>query len=210
MEQSAPEGPAFTVAARRIDASLKRLERLAADQYGARLMLPSDGMIVQRLAAALRANRMLSVSRIGKVILKFAPGAERALKVPGQHSSPKSICDAADRMVKLVRPHARLFTERGLPKDFATGLRDAAKELRTLLRNTDTAQRTHARVTAALAVEIRGARAEVQILDALLRPHTSTDRVMHHLWQIAKRVGPRKGRPKLRRKTNANPGPAGG
>ena len=196
MKVTAPEGPAFTLSARRIEVHVQRLDRLAFAQYNARLELPTDGMIVQRLAAALRSNRMLQVSRMGKRILRLAPGVERALKVPGKKASPLKICDAADRMVKMVRPAAKLFIARGLPSDFVAGLRDAAREVRELLRRTDTAQRRHAVATAALAVEIRKARAEVQIIDALLLPYTSRDRVMAALWQTAKRVGARQGRPK--------------
>ena len=195
MKQSAPRVAVLAAAEKRIDLHVARLGRLAQQQYGAHQMKPRDSFEVQQLAARLREHRLLQVARHGKVILRHAPGAERALKVPGKNSSPTAICDAAGRIYKLVRPHARLFVDRGLPKDFAIGIRDATRELRALLKETGKYKREHAEATAALQVEIRAARAEVNVIDALLLPWTSRDGVLRRTWEIAKRVGPRKGRP---------------
>lgn len=200
MKTMAPDGLGSSPPARRIAVHVSRLERLAQDQFDARLGLPSDGLMVRRLAAAMREHRMIQIARVGKKVLKFAPGAERALTVPDKHSSPVKICAAAERMLKLVRPCARLFVEHGQAKDFAVGLRDAVREIRQLIRKEDTALRRHAVATAALAVEIRQARVEVDILDGMLRPYTSRDRVLKHMWERAKRLGARKGRPKQQRR----------
>ena len=104
LKEHAPDNPAFAKQTRLIAAASEALRRLAQEQFSALLGLPSDGLIVRTLAADLRINLMIPVARMGRQVLRFVPGAERALKVPGKSASAARICDAAERM-EIGRAH---------------------------------------------------------------------------------------------------------
>ena len=196
LEATVLDEPAIAKQARLLAKVSDALFRLAQEQHSARAGLPSDGIIVRTLAADLRTLRMIPVSRIGKQVLRFVPGAEGALKVPGKSASPARICAAAETMAKFVKPKWKPFVERGLPRDFAIRMAHDAAALRARLGVTDTARAQHVDATARLARLIGEARREVDILDGLIMAHEARNNPMVKSWKRAKRVGRPRGRPK--------------
>jgi len=195
LDRNAPPGPQFVAAKRRIADARARTEALIVEQLTVSRFAERDGPALREMQRILREDRMFPVARWGKKLLRFAPGAERALVVPPKRATALKVAAAAERMAKGVRPWAKLFVDAGLPRDFVARLRADAKVLRERSNRSGESIKRRKAVADALAAELRDGRVEIGIVDALLLPYIRQDSALGSQWRTAKRVGPRLGRP---------------
>lgn len=194
-EEQLADNHTFDAVRARLDAAEARLQALVDEQTNARMQVPADAREIEWLRRTLRERWMIPVGRAGKRLLRFAPGAERALTVPKKHASVETLLAAAQRMASCVRRHTRLFVNVGFPRDFLAQLRAATQAVRARVARTGSARRRYAKATAALAREFAHVQRDIFILDALLANAPSDNPTLLANWRHARRTYRRMGRP---------------
>ena len=200
----APEPPMLAGKRKALAASVDRLRALSQEQHNAQLDLRGD---ISLRTNKLRRERMIPLSKIAKPALAYAPGAERALRVPHARSSTAVVATAALRMLDVLTPHTKLLRAAGVSREFLQRFRAEAKQLALQAKTTRDARQRLTRATAAIEAELRKGRRTAGILEGLVMLHAGHDETFMKMWKHERRVGKRIGRPKKRRSA-AGQGPA--
>jgi hypothetical protein len=158
-----------------------------------------DGLRIQSLRSELR-RMLLRISRHGDVVLEGLPGIEDDLRVPHTNAKTVDLLDAAARIVKNARPHAKSLYTAGLPKDFLKRVETTAKALAAKSTSTDTALNRRSRATRSIPAALRRGRRIMKAIDSTIRSEFADDPVALTLWDSAKRIPGRIGRPKKKRR----------
>lgn len=195
-----PEPPLLAGMRKSLRASIDRMSAYNTTQQNADR---AKNQAVETRRRTLRRERMMPLVRIAKPLLRFAPGAERALSVPHARASAKAVADAALRMADALKPHARLLKTAGVSSAFLTEMRHEARSLALSAKQAEGARRTGSRATAALASEIRKAMQTVTVIEGLVMLHFAKQPGMVSLWRERRRVSRRLGRPRQRRAARA-------
>jgi hypothetical protein len=205
-----PDEPRLGASRSRLVAHLARLDELHAALFRAPKKRKDESFRVRMLGQTLRRQHMIPISRPGKKLLASAPGAERAFKVPHARAGTEQLLAAAARMVKLLKPraHARLFVEEaGFPQGFVIELQEAAARLRAYAPEPAGVLRRRRADTAAYTRELRAAREEMRIVEAIAIAREETDPQFLSSWRLFTKLKKRLGRPKGRRGPDRRPGP---
>ena len=128
---------------------------------------------------------MLPLKNIAKGQLKFAPGAEAALRVPHARASARVVAAAALRMADSLMPHARLLASAGVNKDFLRQMRQEARGLAITTRESSEFRRRRRQATAGLAAELKKGRGIVAVMEGMVMLH---DRSNIEEWRILRRI----------------------
>ena len=107
-----PEPPLLTGMRKSLVASMHKVKALHHDQIAARNKL---GKNVEYRRRKMRHEHMMPLVRIAKPLLAFAPGVERALRVPHARASAKEVAGAAFTMADVLKPHVKLLRSAGFP-----------------------------------------------------------------------------------------------
>lgn len=83
----------------------------------------------KRMCVDMRRLRIMPQVRIAKPLLKFAPGTEAVLRVPHARSDPLTLAVHAEKLAKVLAPHAKLLASAGYSKQFIAEFRAEAKAL---------------------------------------------------------------------------------
>jgi hypothetical protein len=202
--------PPFAIVRKRIDAAAVHLVELAEAQYKAHKRVVQVGWEITALRQALREEHMISIARAGKKVLKDQPEIRDEFATPGKRAKSATLIASARSMAKHAKAARNKFIEQGFPPNFITQMLTATRQLKTLERESDLALRRQKTATAALAADVRDARQDVDILDALLLPRLRDDKDLAFSWRIAKKIRGRRGNPKHRRwKWSLMKGPMG-
>jgi hypothetical protein len=193
------EEPRFDALRAQLATCVARVEALRGEQAAATGLLPRDAAEIRPLRVALREHHMIPIARAGRRLMEFAPGAQRAYRVPKKRASLEALLAGADRLAVYVQKHARPFLRSGFEKDFVEKLRAATAALRERTSNTGEGRRLRTAATAALTRELPKGHKIIAIMDALLSERLRADAVFARLWRRESRMEGRIGRPKKRR-----------
>lgn len=147
-----PEPPLLAGKRRQLQETLERIEHYGSIQRNAPVR---DMSKLEARRKQLREHRMLPLKNIAKGQLKFAPGAEAALRVPHTRASAQVVAAAAMRMADALMPHARLLSSAGVSKDFLRQMRHEARGLALTTRENGESRRRRRQATTALAAELK-------------------------------------------------------
>ena len=197
-----PEPPLLTGKRRQLQ---ETLDRIAASAKAQTLGYTRDPGLLDRRRKELREKRMLPLRQLATAELRFAPGAEAALRVPHARASARVVAAAAVRMADALMPHARLLRAAGVSKDFLIQMRQEAHALALTTRENAAKRKRRTEATAAIAAEIKKGLAIVATLEGLVLLHATPENVdlLRNTRRRMKKVGrPRKPR---RRKPSLTP-----
>jgi hypothetical protein len=191
-----PEPPLLTRMRGQLSETVGRLGQLAGKYAvgGGRMRGKTD---VQLRRQAMR-REMMALVRIAKPLLKFAPGAESALRVPHARSDTETVARAAVAMATMLAPHAELLEEAGYPTGFFDELRAEAQALVHMTGRSARARNERGRVTADIAEALKEGMRTVTVIEGLVMRSFEGQPLMVRLWKNRRRVSRRIGRPKKR------------
>jgi hypothetical protein len=174
-----PEPPLLTSTKRSLAASIERLKDLQQEQ-----MPKASG-----------------VEAMVKPLLKFAPGMEKALRVPHARADAAAVAAHTLEVMKTLAPHAEILTSAGLGEDYVAQVTGEAEWLGSASARADEARQRRSRATAAIRDVIRKGMDDVTVVEGILLAHArSTGRSEMAFWRGMRRVKGRLGRPKARQK----------
>lgn len=194
-----PEPPLLAGKRRQLQETLDRIQSYADIQLNAPVR---DLGKLEARRKHLREHRMLPLKHIAKGLLKFAPGAESALRVPHARASAHVVAAAAMRMADALMPHARLLSSAGVSKDFLRQMRHEARALALTTRENAESRRRRRQATTALAAELRKGLGIVAVMEGIVMLHDPRN---VEQWRIFRRIPKKLGRPRTvrRRKPRA-------
>lgn len=192
----------------KLQTSVARLHELEYEQHTLTPKQVGEGQQTAMLRMRLRRAYMIPLTRIGRRLLRFAPGIERALKVPHARASHRELVTGAEVMLKAVQPHRALLVSAGFPKTFLTEFRDLTKELKRIATTSSQRQEKFARVTKELRQELASANETLRILDGLMLARTDRDAYVANTWKHVLRTPKRLGRPPAKKRKRSPNEPA--
>jgi hypothetical protein len=157
-----------------------------------------DGGRIKVLRIELR-KQLLRLSHNAVVTLEGLPGIEEDVRVPHANEKNAELLEATARILKNLRPHLKTLYRNGISRESITRIETTAKALKAKLADGDTAIVRRSRATSSIPDAIRKARLVVRALDDTIRLEFPGDQQMQFLWQDAKRVPRKLGRPKKRK-----------
>ena len=190
-----PEPPLLAGKRRQLQ---ETLDRIAASAKLQNLGSARDSGTLDRRRKELREKRMLPLRQLARAELRFAPGAEAALRVPHARASARVVAAAAIRMADALMPHAKLLRSAGVSKDFLVQMRQEARSLALTTKENATRRKRRTEATATIASEIRKGLAVVATLEGLVLLHASPDQVDQ--WRSTRRRMKKVGRPRKPRR----------
>jgi hypothetical protein len=197
-----PEPPLLAKMRNELTRSYTRLNELGVKQYAANITDAAKD--IARLRQRLRRERMMPMVRIAKPLLKFAPGAESALRVSHARADTMTVAADALRMAKVLAPHAKLIASAGYSTSFISEFRAEARALAAAATNVDKARQARSHITGAIAAEIKNGMKAMTVIEGILMPAFAKDAVLEQLWRNRRRIPKRAGRPSARaRKSRA-------
>jgi hypothetical protein len=147
----------------------------------------------------LREVYMYPISRRGPALMKWAPQAEAALRLPHETVGNVKLLASVHAMVKVVALKPSLFVEAGFEKGFLTAFRAVIRNLEREIADSAENRRELTRFTAELERAISRARAQGRQMDGLLRPYIFSHRGFGVRWRDAWLIPGRLGRPKKKK-----------
>lgn len=185
--------PPMLVGKRRsLEQSIARLKALQDEQN----YLTDPGSTVEFRRDKLRNRRMIPLRDIARPLLKFAPGAAEALRVPHAHASARTVAAAAARMVQALKPHAALLRSANISHDFLREMLQEARGLALAVKTNADERRKRANVTRDVARELKRAFETTRTLGGLVKLHYPT---LEERWDAMDRISPPVGRPRRKR-----------
>ncbi|HEY2852885.1 MAG TPA: hypothetical protein VGJ18_08580 [Gemmatimonadaceae bacterium] len=154
-----------------------------------------EGEKTADLKKRLRWEYMIRLRRNGKRLLRFAPGVEKALKVPHAHASHRELVTAAEVMLKAVQPYRKIFISAGFSKTFFTELRDLTKDLKRIATTTSQRQAKFEQVTDAISEELATAYETLGIIEGLVLARAFHNSRLAKVWKELMKHPTRMGRP---------------
>jgi hypothetical protein len=197
-----PEPPLLGRMRKSLRASIDRIARLGVQQNTASQL---RGNKVDHHRKALRRDRMMPLVRIARPLLRFAPGADRVLRVPHARADAVTVANAAIQMAKALKPHRRLLASAGYSPTFLAEFQHEALELGLAAKRAAVARQTQSKVTRDMAREFKKAMQTVTIIEGLVLLHLGSDKSSMRYWKQRRRVGARIGRPPQRKTRSAPP-----
>lgn len=188
----------------RLQSSVERLQELKFQLYLVTPQHAAEGEKTERLRQRLRREYMIPLMRTGKPLLSFAPGVEKALKVPHARASHRELVTAAEVMLKAVQPHRKFLISEGFPTTFLAEFRDLAKELKRIATTSSQRQAKFARLTSELRAELSKGNETLRILDGFVLGRADRNPEFARAWKDVLRTPKRMGRPPAKNKRRPN------
>jgi hypothetical protein len=184
----------------KLQSSVKRLRELKFELYVLTPQHAAEGTKTEFLRKRLRREYMIPLMRTGKPLLRFAPGVEKALKVPHARASHRELVTTAEVMLKTVQPYRKLLISEGFPKAFLTELRDLTKELKRIATTSSQRQAKFARVSGELREELARGNEALRILDGLVLARADRNPQFAKTWKDVLRTPKPLGRPRAKKR----------
>lgn len=197
-----PEPPLLTAMRKSLRTSIERIKRLGTTQSTSVML---RGGKVDHRRRRLRRDRMMPLVRIAKPLLSFAPGAEKALRVPHARADALTVAASAIALARMLKPHQKLFKSAGYSPTFLADLQHEARELALAAKRTAAARDAQAKATAAIAREFAKGMKTVTVIEGIVMLHLAEDEAAMKMWRWYRRVGARVGRPPRRKELPAVP-----
>ncbi|MEP6618568.1 MAG: hypothetical protein ABJE47_04620 [bacterium] len=147
----------------------------------------------------MRQRHMLPLARLGRRLFAGDSAITSALAMPHKRAPTDEILAAADRMVKVLRPHRAFISESGSDAKRIAVLSDEVRRVRNLVRAADGAVADRAVPTRRIAELFASARRDIQALDGLIA--ATLDKRAIRTWKDNIKIGGRIGRPKQPRRS---------
>ena len=170
-----------------LDDIVANFDASAQSQVSSHLESLSATFQHQALRSVLNRDHMAPIDKIARAELPDAPGIE-VLRLPSSYLTAEKLKAAAYGMASAAEPYTEVFTNAGLPADFAKQLTDAADAM--LATYTGRRQRKAVRRQATIGLRnlsSQGRRA-VHVLNALIRSALKDDPTLTETWERTKRV----------------------
>jgi hypothetical protein len=190
---------------RDLEHSLALAQRLEGDQLTESKMREEHTDRVARARRILRDVYMYPISRRGPALMKWAPQAELALRLPHETVGNARLLASARAMAKVVALKPSLFVEAGFEKGLLVAFRAAIRKLELEIAGSRRNTRELTRLTAELEPAISRARAQGRQMDGLLRPYIFSHASFGIEWRQAWLIPGRLGRPKKKKKAKKPP-----
>ena len=179
--------------------SVNRVLHLAEQEALLTPQEAGEGEQIADLRDRFRGEYMIPLRRTGKPLLRFAPGIEKALKVPHKRASHRKLVTSAEVMLKAVQPYRKMLISAGFSKTFLTEFRDLTKELKRIARIATTDSRRKAkfdRVTEEISKELKTANETLGIIDGLVLSRAVRNSRLAKEWRALMKHPTRIGRPR--------------
>jgi len=135
-----------------------------------------------RLARALRRQHMRPIVKVARA--KVPEAAQlTAVSLPPIRSNSTDLTTRARAMADAVEPHKQLLHEGGLPSDFIDRLKTAADTLDAAIRQKGTHQKGRIGATDGIVQQVRQARRQVGVMDALVRAQVAEQEPLLTEWR---------------------------
>jgi len=176
----------------------RRVEELEGQNHAAKLE-PQYKRGYRRVTKdALREDQMKPLSQRGRKLTREHPELIAPLKVPHKHATTAEIAEAADRMAEALTPHLKFLIAAKYPRNCLDVLRRDARELLAQAEAAEKARSLLSRSNRELTEELALARITINELDLVLRKLKNFPD-FEAVWNHARRVSARQGRPTKRR-----------
>ena len=175
--------------------SVNRVLNLAQEESMLSPHEAKEGKETDKLRDRLRKGYMIPLRRTGKPLLRFAPGVEKALKVPHAHAAHRKIVTSAEVMLKAVQPYRKLLSSANFSKTFFTEFRDLAKELKRIATGNSQRKRKFDRVTDSISEELATANETLGKIEGLILAATLRKPRLGKEWRELMKYPTRRGRP---------------
>jgi len=192
-----PEPPLLGRMRSSLQAMVRQLQAAAAGQVS---RTRSMGDIAERLGARRLAMRkeMMALVRIARPLLKFAPDAELALRVPHARADTEAVAHAAMAMTKALAPHAEVLEDAGYEKGFFAEFSARARRLAEAAGDAERARNERGRLTADIASAVKEGMRLVMVIEGMVMRAFADQSGTLVYWRNQRRVSKRIGRPKQR------------
>jgi len=184
----------------KLRASVVRLGDLEFQQRQLMPLYAAEGKTTALLRKRLRHDYMIPLTRIGKRLFSFAPGVQKALKVPHARASHRELVTTAEVMLKAVQGQRAVLVKAGFPKTFLTEFRELTRELKRIATTSSARQAKFTQVTRALREELATANETLRILDGLVLGRADQDPHFARAWKDVLRTPKPLGRPRTKKR----------
>jgi hypothetical protein len=184
----------------KLQASIAQLRELEFEQFKVMPQHVAEGQNTAYLRTRLRHDYMIPLTRIGKGLFSFAPGVQKALKVPHARASHRELVTTAEVMLKAVQGQRAFLVKAGFPKTFLTEFREVTRELKRIATTSSARQAKFTQVTGALREELASANEILRILDGLVLRRADQDPHFARMWKDVLRTPKPLGRPRTKKR----------
>jgi len=196
-----PKIPHAESLAREIHVTLAEIERLFGVQRGASEAREGHTLVVARVRGELRDRYMYPVARRGPALMKWAPSAESALRLPHMSVGNARLIAAARAMVKVVALKPTLFSQQaGFEKDLLSKLRASVRELEGAIAGCAEATRLLTKATREFGRAVTRGRSQLRMLEGVLKAYMHNNPGFARLWREATRIPEKLGRPRKKKR----------
>ena len=201
------KGPEYEPLIKDLEKTLKRVAELIPAQKVASKRRTGWADVIAGRRVRLREVHMFRISRRGPALMGWAPGAEVAFAMPRADASIPTLVGAARAMIKVVARKPSLFTkEAAFPKGFLAAFRADLSDLEQAVAGAEDNTSQLSQLTAEMEERIRHGRAQLRVLDGLLKPLSHGNKVFREKWEEAWIIPPVLGRPKKKNKKKKKDG----
>lgn len=181
-----------------LEQALRTVEELKAVQYSITNRRTGSGPEIAKLRTEI-GKRLRQISNTGIVCLDGLPGIKDELRPPRMNLSNAALLDGTARVIRNARPHLDTLHSHGVPQDTIERLEALAREMaeRASAPNASLAQRSLA--TNAIPRALRRGRDIIRAIDSSMKVLLADDRPLMQVWEKAKRIPGKPGRPKKKR-----------
>lgn len=147
----------------------------------------------------MRQEHMIPLARMGKRLFAGDGSITSALAIPHKRASNDEIFTAADRMVKILRPHRTFLVASGADGKRITLLHAEVRRVRAIVRAAEGATADRAATTRRITELFASARRDILALDGLVL--ATRDKGAIRYWKQVIKIGGHIGRPKQSRRS---------
>ena len=192
--------PMFKENVRKFRSSMNRVLHLAHQEASLTPQEAREGEQIADLRERFRSEYMIPLSRTGKAHLRFAPGIEKALKVPHKRAAHRKLVTSAEVMLKAVQPYRKmLISAGGFSKTFFREFRDLTKELKRIATTNSQRKPKFDRVTDAISDELKTANETLGVIDGLVLARAVHNSRLAKEWRALMKHPTRMGRPPVKK-----------
>lgn len=174
-------------ARKRLDEIVAQIGTHAVAQVGGRRASIGETAKQHQLRLALRSDHMRSIAVIAGQKLREKPEFTD-LRLPAWNLRGPALTAAARDMANAAEKYTDLFVQEGLPADFVAQLRTAADLLDQSMIARGQGKGQRAGATTGLVSETKRARANIRLLDSLVRPKLGINDQLLRQWEVASHI----------------------
>jgi len=189
-----PAPPLFLEQRAELQGCVTRIEELHTQQKQSREQMRGH---VDARVAQLRRKGMMPLARIARRLLRYAPGAEQALKVPHSRSNAATVATCALNMAEFLEQHRDLLESAHVTQEFLEEFRGEATALASVTTRATHARQRRSAATSEIAVQLAKGMEAIATIEGLIMLHRPDDL---DAWRAVKRRGKPVGRPPKKRR----------